>query len=130
MGAFSWLFLMDHVGLLWPVVFKGPRWYMVTGIDPRIQGGYPEPISNSGLRVTAEESRYLARIAKNLAEMNDFASKKTPPDNEKNETFGKYIDGVYYHTEEPVFRTFRDDWTDLFRKFSNWALSSSGFTVN
>jgi hypothetical protein len=129
-GAFSWPFFLGHAGLIWPAIFKGPRWFVVNGIDKRVESDYPSLISNDGFRVTAEEARWLGRIAFNLASMNEVLLVETKPTDPKNQTRGRFIDGEYYSTEGPDFRTFREDWNEILYRFSKWAPTSSGFTIH
>lgn len=126
MGWGSWQWLLDHAGLMWPLVFEGPKWYMVTGIISRMPDGdtYPRPLDGS-FKVYAGEARHLARVARNLAEMNKTLS---PQQGLKFRDF-QIIDGKTYYGTEPMFECFREDWNDLYLRFADWAERSGGFRI-
>lgn len=116
----SFTTLLEAANYMFPCVHRGGRYYFVTGVDDRfpVGSGYPSIIANDGFRFTANEARWLARIARNYVEI-----QKTLPDNPKYEILSvKYID-------YPFPYKIRGDWVELFSDFADWADKSRGFKV-
>lgn len=112
-GALSWPVLLEACGYLWPAIQNGGQWYCVFGVDKRMPKGhtYPEIITNDGFRVTAEEGRIMARVARNfVAIQRSLPEVRGPGD------------------EWPV--AIRDDFVDKFDAFATWAEKARGFRIH
>lgn len=109
-GAFSWPILLEACGYLFPSIHKNGKWCAVFGTDSRFPDNaqYPGIIANDGFRVTADEARIMARIARNFVNM-QWATKATE-------------DNAW-----PV--KIREDFTDRYEAFAEWAIKSGGFTI-
>lgn len=119
-GAACWGYILEHAGLLWPLMFNEARWFAVSGADPRLprEDGvtfYPDILGDSGcpFRITADEARHLARVARNMVEI-----QRLLPD-------GGYRQAGW---PEPWPRKVRDDWPPIWEAFADWASQSHGFT--
>lgn len=121
-GSFSFPILLEACGYLYVCIHKGPRWYCVFGEDKRMPIGddYPRIVSNDGFRVTAEEARIMARIARNYV----IIQEKLPEENRGIEEDTSLLKSV-----QPWPLKIRDDFTEKFAKFSEWAPKSRGFKI-
>ncbi len=110
-GAFSFPVLLEACGYLFPCIHDGGSWYCAFGTDERMPTGdtYPRLLSNDGFKVTAEEARIMARVARNFV-----AIQRTLPD---------------YGGKENWPIKMRTDFTDKFEQFAEWAEKSEGFAV-
>jgi hypothetical protein len=115
MGSFSWIVLLEAFGYLFPEISNGARYYTELNVDERFKTASIG--DNSGFRVTAEEARIMARMAKNyvaiqrsLPEQPDIPF-DTPPE------------------LRPWPRKIREDFVGKFDRFSKWAVTSGGFKI-
>ena len=125
-GTGCWGYLLEHAGLVWPLMFNGARWWAVSGTDPRmptVEAGdvfYPDILGDSGrqFRVTADEARILARTARNMVTIQEMLP----------ESHAKANDSHLpdYQRVWPV--KVRDDWPPVWAAFAEWAEKSRGFT--
>ena len=137
LGAFSFPVLLEACGYLFPCIHNGGRWYCVFGADPRMPKGckYPALLSNDGFKVTADEAKIMARIARNLVEV----QRSLPDDNATNDmrsksTFTKddlhiLMNAMHGNGPEPWPVKIRTDFTDKFQAFAEWADLSGGFEI-
>ena len=119
LGAFSWPFLLEQCGYYFQSLHKGGRYFLCSD-DPRDEGAtYPGIIANDGYRITAEEARVLARIARNYAKI----TAALPEENAKDVPVSTpdYL--------KPWPAKTRDDWNDRFLAFADWAEKSGGFAI-
>jgi len=135
-GAFSFPVLLEACGYLFPAIHSGGRWYCTFGTDPRMGDHYPLILTNDGFRVTAEEARIMARIARNFV-----AIQRTLPDENagggvesqasfKREDVVALMQRAMHPSAPPKWPTkIRTDFTDNFEKFAEWAEKSSGFEI-
>lgn len=140
-GAFSFPVLLEACGYLFPAIQGGGRWYQVGGMDERFASDYPGIISNDGFSVTAEEARIMARIARNFA-----AIQRSLPEEHRGgglTTSEKGREGITrddliaalqgamsgQRGPEPWPLKIRDDFTEKFERFAEWADRSSGFRI-
>lgn len=136
-GAFSWPVLLEACGYLFPVIHHGGRYYMAYGIDPREDGTYPGILANDGFRVTAEEARIMARMARNfvaiqrtLPEENQEQSVVNRPEGVNREQLMALLTRTVSGTDaQPWPRKIRTDFVDRFEQFAAWAEKSGGFSV-
>ena len=115
MNAFSWPYLLATFGYLFPVIHQGPQWCMAPGGDPRLTGSEPEIITNDGFPVTAEESKIMARMVRNVV-----AIQRSLPEE------SRWHPGM---RDEPWPVKIRNDWVDLFERFAQWLERSEGFQI-
>jgi hypothetical protein len=120
-GSFSFPILLEAAGYLYPCI-QGPsgQWYCLFGADKRMPKGdtYPRLISNDGFRVTAEEARVLARVARNYV-----AIQRSLPEQEQ-----QPFDMPAYLKHWP--QKIRTDFVDKFEQFAAWADKSQGFAIH
>ena len=119
LGIFPFQILQEACGYLWPCISKGVRWYCVFGADPRMPVGdnYPRLLSNDGFRITAEEARIMARIARNFVEVQrSLSDERTPSD----------LTPVHLWPWPIKIYT---DFVDKFEQFADWAERSQGFAI-
>jgi hypothetical protein len=140
-GAFSFPILLDACGYLFPCIHNGGQWYCAFGVDPRMPQGdtYPRILSNDGFKVTANEARIMARVARNLV-----AIQRSLPDPSPEELAGAGIQQKMEFKREDVEAMLlramsgakehwplkiRSDFTDKFERFAEWAERSGGFEI-
>lgn len=141
-GAFSFPVLLEACGYLWPCIHRGGQWYCTFGVDPRMPQGdnYPALLSNDGFKVTAEEARIMARVARNFVAIQRTLPDPTPEEmegagwNQKPIFERKDVEQVLMRAMSgaapgPWPVKIRADFTDLFEKFAPWAERSGGFAV-
>lgn len=134
-GAFSFPVLLEACGYLFSCIQDGGRWYCAFGTDERMGDTYPLLITNDGFRVTAEEARIIARVARNFVAI----QRTLPVENETEDlrsksTFTKsdvqrLIDAMHGNKPGPWPVRIRTDFTDRFEKFAEWAERSGGFEI-
>jgi hypothetical protein len=138
LGAFSWPVLLEQFGTMFPLLHSGARYYMVQGVDERFNSTYPGILDNDGFEVTDEEARMMARMTRNyvaiqrsLPEENQsqsFVNKGVVTRDELMETLMHTMSGGPPPSEAwPV--KIREDFTDKFEQFADWAEKSGGFEV-
>ena len=136
-GAFSWGPLLDACGYLFPCVRNGGERYCVWGVDARMPEGddYPRLLSNDGFLVTSEEAKVMARCARNFV-----AVQRSLPDAHRGSgTTSTQVAFERKDVEELLIRAMsgatpgpwpvkiRDDFTEKYEKFADWAEQSGGF---
>lgn len=138
-GAFSFPILLEACGYLWPCIHNGGQWFCVFGADPRMPEGdtYPQLLSNDGFEVTDEEAKIMARIARNFVAV----QRRLPDENKTEDTRSKVefrkddiqkmlIKAMSGGTTDPWPVKIREDFTDKFEKFADWAEKSGGFAIH
>lgn len=138
-GAFSFPILLEACGYLWPCVQGGSQWFCAFGVDPRMPEGddYPRLLSNDGFEVTDEEAKIMARIARNFVAV----QRRLPDDNKPQDARGKaefkrddlvalMNKAMFGGSTEPWPVKIREDFTDKFEKFADWAEKSGGFAIH
>jgi len=138
-GAFSFPILLEACGYLFACIQNGGQWYCTFGLDPRMPKGdtYPKLLSNDGFRVTAEEARIMARVARNFV-----AVQRSLPDENlakgsiegqkefrKEDVLEALMRGMHGGQPGPWPKKIRTDFTDRFEKFAEWAETSGGFEI-
>lgn len=129
----SWIYLLEQCGSYFTCVHGGARWYMI--FDERmtthyhvddddkpaqvVDQSYPAILCNCGFKVTAEEARVLARIARNYAAIQRTLLEPTEQD--QSIALPDY--------RKPFPQWIRRDWVDLYEQFAEWAEQSRGFRV-
>ncbi len=137
-GAFSFPVLLEACGYLFSSIHKGGRWYCAFGADNRMGDRYPGILANDGFRVTAEEAKIMARIARNFVTI-----QRTLPDedmtdgiNGKDATINRerLVDllaaAMHGGAREEWPQKIRTDFVDLFEAFADWADKSRGFAIH
>jgi hypothetical protein len=138
-GAFSWGPLLEACGYLFPCIQDGGRWYCVWGTDPRMPEGdtYPTLLSNDGFTVTAEEAKIMARIARNVVAV----QRSLPEENRGHGTTATQMEFRREDVQELLMRAMsgaapgpwpvkiRDDFTEKYEQFADWAEQSGGFEI-
>jgi hypothetical protein len=141
LGAFSFPILLEACGYLWPCIHNGGQWYCAFGTDARMPQGddYPRLLSNDGFKVTAEEARIMARVARNFV-----AIQRTLPEPSPDELVGAGVQQKASFKREDVEQMLlramgggkanwpmkiRSDFTDRFEQFAAWAERSDGFAI-
>lgn len=117
-GAFSWLTFTENLGYLFPVIQKSAQWYCVWGADERMPVGdtYPRLIGNDGMRITADEARTMARMARNYVAV----QRSLTPETQGTDCLG--------NPKWP--QKTREDFVDKIEAFAEWAEKSRGFTIH
>ena len=122
-GAFSWTMLLEECcGTLFPFIQKGGSYYCIFGEDKRMPLGddYPKIISSDKFKITSNEAKIMARMAKNYVAIQ------------------RNLDESHLHKDIPLNtpeymkpwpRKIREDFVDKYEKFSKWAIKSKGFTI-
>lgn len=117
-GSWSWGFLLEVAGPIWPMLSQSGYWYRLLGVDRRFKNpAYPEVLGDSGehFYVTADEARHLARVARNWA----LVQQALPEENRGSDRLLE---------PRPFPWKVRDDWPPLFLEFADWAEKSHGFS--
>lgn len=141
-GAFSFPILLAACGALWPCLHNGGQWFCAFGVDPRMPQGddYPRILSNDGFKVTAEEARIMARVARNVVAIQRLLPDPTPEElagagwtrktSFKREDVEQLLMRAMSDAKPgPWPVKIRTDFTDLFEKFADWADRSNGFAI-
>jgi hypothetical protein len=138
-GAFSWSPLLEACGYLWPCLSKGGHWYCVWGADPRMPKGdnYPRLLSNDGFIVTADEAKIMARVARNFV----LVQRSLPEENrgagtpatqmrfERQDVEAMLLRAMTDAEPNPWPVKIRDDFTEKYAQFAEWADQSGGFEI-
>lgn len=135
-GAFSFPVLLEACGYLFSCIQDGGRWYCAFGNDKRMGDSYPLILSNDGFKVTDEEARIMARIARNFVTI-----QRTLPDENKTQdmrsqksmnrdSLRMMIDAMHGNKPGPWPVKIREDFTDKFERFAEWAERSGGFSIH
>jgi hypothetical protein len=137
LGAFSWPFLLEACGYLFPAIHRGGQWYQAPNDDPRFQGEYPETLSNDGFAVTEEEAQIIARIARNfvaiqrtLPEENRGAGLMKQMEINREDLLARMREVLYGSDPQPWPLKIRDDFVEKFAAFADWAEQSGGFEIH
>lgn len=132
----AWTYLLEQSGAYFPCVSQGARWYMLfdermtmhfhdTNDDGErqqvIDQSYPAILCNCGFAVTEEESRVLARIARNTVAIQHTLMEPTQAEYERS-----FHQPAY---QQPFPCWIRRDWVECFERFAEWAEQSHGFKV-
>lgn len=136
--AFSFPMLLEACGYLFPCIHNGGQWYCAFGTDERMPAGdsYPRLLSNDGFRVTAEEARIMARIARNFAaiqatlpDRNAAEDARSKAEFNRDDLSAALLRGMFGTKENwPV--KIRVDFTQTFIEFADWADKSGGFAIH
>jgi hypothetical protein len=137
LGAFSFPVLIEACGYLFACIKHGAQWYCVFGQDPRMGDEYPRLLSNDGFEVTDEEAKIMARIARNfvavqrsLPEANRAKGTLTSQAEFRREDVVEMLmRGMHGTPPGPWPEKIRNDFTDNFEKFAEWAERSGGFEI-
>jgi len=124
---------------MFPMMQKHGQFYFLAGVDDRMPAGDDSPrlTSNDGMRVTAEEAKMMARMARNYV----LIQRSLPEENAS----GSLIDKGSI-TRDDLMRTLtsaltgsnpdekwpqkiRSDFVDKFEQFAEWAERSGGFAI-
>lgn len=136
-GAFSFPVLIEACGFLWPLAADHGRWYCVWGADPRMGDNYPGLLSNDGFPVTEFEAVVMARVARNFVAI----QRSLPESHRGSGTLETQASLTRGNLEEILIRAMtgppagpwpikiRDDFTDSFERFAEWAEHSGGFKI-
>jgi len=117
MGWVTWGFILDDIiGYLYPYKGKGGRFIYNSENDKRFNTDYPD-IINSDFRVTAEESRIMARMVRNFILLYKNSEEG---DIEKAIKEGWKIETI-------IPRGIRQDIIYSLQDFADWAEKSQGF---
>lgn len=121
-GAFSFPVLLEACGYLFPCIHNKAQWFCVFGVDERMPKGddYPRILSNDGFKVTAEEAKIMARMARNFVIIQEELGK------EKQKDF-PFATPILHKNDWPM--KIRDDFVEKFRRFADWAEKSDGFKI-
>lgn len=133
MGSAEWSYLIGQAGYMFPLVLNGARWFLVTKVDSRFDewaneegrtSTYPDILGDSGrtFRVTAEEARWLARVARNWALMQQQLS-----DEHDLQNIRRLEDQKVPSYSLPFPERVRTDWIEHALEFAAWASRSRGF---
>lgn len=140
-GAFSFPVLLEACGALFPCIHNGGQWYCAFGVDPRMPQGddYPRILSNDGFRVTRDEARLMARIARNYVAIQRSLPDPTPEElasagvrqkvSFKREDVEALLLRAMSGAREHWPQKIRPDFTDQFERFAEWAERSKGFEI-
>lgn len=136
-GAFSFPILLEACGYLFPCIQNGGKWYCAFGVDERMPEGdtYPRLISNDGFKVTAEEARIMARIARNFVAIQRTLPDENETDDARSkseftrEDVAKLLVQKMHGGQEHWPVKIRADFVDKFEKFAEWADKSEGFAI-
>ena len=137
-GAFSFPVLLEACGYLFPCIHNGSRWYCVFGVDPRMPKSdkYPRVLSNDGFKVTAEEAKIMARIARNYVEIqHSLPDSNETQDMRSKSVFAKddvekLMNAMHGNKDEPWPVKIRTDFAAKFAEFAEWAEKSGGFEIH
>lgn len=134
LGAFTWPVLLEAAGYLFPSIHSGGQYYAVTDTDPRFRGDYPGILANDGFKVTADEARILARIARNFV-----AIQRSLPEEHRSQELMHKAGGI---TRDDLIAALtgpgkpavwpakvRDDFVEKVEQFAAWAEKSGGFEI-
>jgi len=120
-NCWSWLILMEYCGTYWPSYHGNGGYYMPHNNtnDKRYEGhSYPPITTNDGFKVTAIESRVMARIASNLARI-----QRCLPD-----TLEEYeMQGLKGRPGMPIWM--HRGYVERFEEFSEWVQKCQGFRI-
>ncbi len=141
-GAYSFPVLLDFCGHLWPCIHNGGQWYCAFGVDPRMPQGdtYPRILSNDGFKVTAEEARIMARVARNVVAIQRTLPDPTPEELatagvrqkmafKREDVEALLMKALGGSVPGPWPVKIRADFTDQFEKFADWSERSGGFEI-
>lgn len=114
-GMFSWPILLEQCGTLFPLIQRTGQWFCVFD-EKRMGKDYPRLISNDGFRVTADEARIMARMARNYVKIQ------------------RALSDDHRLAEDPAAARpwplkIRGDFADKFEAFAEWAEKSGGFKI-
>ena len=115
LGAFSWPILLEAFGYLFPEIHKDGKFLFLTGADERYDSGTLG--SNDSFRVTANEARIMARMARNYVAIQRALEPQESVD---------IFQPCYM---QPWPKKICEDFVDKFEKFAEWAERSGGFTI-
>ena len=136
LGAFSFPVLLEACGYLFSSVNRGGQWYCAFGNDPRMGENYPMILSNDGFKVTEEEAKIMARIARNVVLI-----QRTLPDENLGEGYASKPSFKREDVEKMLMKAMSDaepgpwpikiraDFVDKFEKFADWMEKSGGFEI-
>jgi hypothetical protein len=138
-SSFSFPLLIEACGYLFACVHNGSQYCFVPGVDKRMPVGdtYPRLLSNDRFPVTAEEARIMARIARNFVAIQRTLPDENKPDDARSKMEWRKEDllaalnkGMFgAAAAEPWPVKIREDWTNKFEEFADWADKSGGFTI-
>ncbi len=128
----GYLHLLEQCGAYFTCIFQGARWYSLwdermsmhrhVNEDDELEqvvDQYPSIICNcGGFDVTEEETKVMARIARNYAAI----QRTVEPSTEDDTIFEpQYL--------RPFPKYIRRDWVDQYEQFAEWAEQSQGFKI-
>jgi hypothetical protein len=136
LGAFSFPVLLEACGYLFSSVHRGGQWYCTFGTDPRMGDSYPLILSNDGFKVTEEEAKIMARIARNyvavqrsLPDENLGIGMDSKPSFKREDVMNLLVNAMHDNKPEKWPRKIRTDFVDKFEKFADWMEKSGGFEI-
>ncbi len=108
MSAFHWPLILDQCGTYFIAISRNERWFYVQDVDERMGESPDGPaiIMNSGFPVTEEESKALARIARNYVAIQRALE-----------------------VPDPIMPAIKPILIDAIEEFAEWSEKSGGFQI-
>lgn len=122
MGSFTWSWILNAgVGL---VIGTGPAKNPCTHSYVRDAKGR-SPHCNDGYRVTAEQARAMALVARGLVQVQRFINTEWDQMSENARKDASDRNSMTHLYRDAI----RDDFLDTAERFAEWAAMSGGFTI-
>jgi hypothetical protein len=122
-GAFSWPILLQETGMGYVLGYgksKDPAGYVYQS------GNHGSPVSNDGYRVTAEDAKMMARIARGYVSVKEFVNKQWETLSIEEKERAKEIT----HNGKPIYTPeTSQQWLSKLIEFAEFAEKSKGFKI-